>query len=346
MKPVSTTFTPGSVGTRGDRDTGENHRGDATRRAVESPSASTKRSSNSPPAPRGAYGRRMSDEIRPFTIDVPEAVLDDLHTRLRHTRWPDREVVEDWSQGIPLAYVRELAAYWADGYDWRTRERGLNRFDQFVTEIDGLDIHFIHHRSPHPHAVPLLITHGWPGSIVEFHKVIEPLTDPVAFGGDAGRRVPRDRAVAPRLCVLRQADRAGVGGRTDRRRVGDADGPPRLRPLPRTGRRLGLGRHLAGGRAGPGALRRDPPHARDVVTTHRRPQRARRAARARADQVLRATGTRGTRRSSRPGPRPSATACPTHPPVNSRGSSRSSGRGPTATATPSTPSAATRCSTT
>jgi pimeloyl-ACP methyl ester carboxylesterase len=127
----------------------------------------------------------MSDEIRPFTIDVPEAVLDDLRTRLHHTRWPDREVVDDWSQGIPLAYVRELAAYWADEYDWRTRERGLNRFDQFITEIDGLDIHFVHHRSPHPEAVPLLITHGWPGSIVEFHKVIEPLIDPVAFGGDA-----------------------------------------------------------------------------------------------------------------------------------------------------------------
>jgi len=127
----------------------------------------------------------MSDEIRPFTIDVPEAVLDDLRTRLHHTRWPDREVVDDWSQGIPLAYVRELAAYWADEYDWRTRERGLNRFDQFITEIDGIDIHFVHHRSPHPEAVPLLITHGWPGSIVEFHKVIEPLIDPVAFGGDA-----------------------------------------------------------------------------------------------------------------------------------------------------------------
>jgi pimeloyl-ACP methyl ester carboxylesterase len=127
----------------------------------------------------------MSDEIRPFTIDVPEAVLDDLRTRLHHTRWPDREVVDDWSQGIPLDYVRQLAAYWADGYDWRTRERGLNRFDQFVTEIDGLDIHFIHQRSPHPDAIPLLITHGWPGSIVEFHKVIEPLVDPVAHGGAA-----------------------------------------------------------------------------------------------------------------------------------------------------------------
>ena len=124
-------------------------------------------------------------EIRPFTIDVPDSVLDDLRTRLRHTRWPEREAVDDWSQGVPLAYIQELAVYWAEVYDWRRRERALNRFDQFVTEIDGLDIHFVHHRSPHEGAIPLLITHGWPGSIVEFHKVIEPLIDPVAFGGDA-----------------------------------------------------------------------------------------------------------------------------------------------------------------
>jgi pimeloyl-ACP methyl ester carboxylesterase len=128
----------------------------------------------------------MSDEIRPFTIDVAESVLDDLRTRLHHTRWPDRELVDDWSQGVPLDYVRGVAAYWADHYDWRSRERALNRFDQFVTEIDGLDIHFVHQRSPHPGAIPLLITHGWPGSIVEFHKVIEPLTDPTSHGGEAG----------------------------------------------------------------------------------------------------------------------------------------------------------------
>ncbi len=123
--------------------------------------------------------------IRPFTIDIADDVLDDLRTRLRHTRWPDRELVDDWSQGIPLDYVRELARYWAEDYDWHARQRALNRFDQFVTEVDGIDIHFIHQRSPHPDAIPLLITHGWPGSIVEFHKVIEPLVDPVAFGGDA-----------------------------------------------------------------------------------------------------------------------------------------------------------------
>ncbi len=127
----------------------------------------------------------MSDEIRPFTIAVPDAVLDDLRRRLHETRWPDREVVDDWSQGVPLAYVREVCDYWADTYDWRTRERALNRFAQFTTEIGGVDIHFVHQRSPNPDAIPLLLTHGWPGSIVEFHKVIEPLADPGQHGGDA-----------------------------------------------------------------------------------------------------------------------------------------------------------------
>lgn len=115
--------------------------------------------------------------ITPFRIDVPDADLEDLQARLRRTRWPEPECVDDWSQGIPLAYTRELAQYWADEYDWRAREAALNRFDQFTTEIDGLDIHFIHQRSAAPDAFPLLITHGWPGSVVEFHKVIEPLTE-------------------------------------------------------------------------------------------------------------------------------------------------------------------------
>ncbi len=119
-------------------------------------------------------------ELRPFRIDVPTETLDDLRARLARTRWPEAECVDDWSQGMPLAYTRELAAYWADGYDWRSREAALNRFDQFITEIDGLDIHFIHQRSAHEDALPLLITHGWPGSIVEFHKVIEPLVNPAS----------------------------------------------------------------------------------------------------------------------------------------------------------------------
>lgn len=122
-------------------------------------------------------------EFRPFRIDVPGEVLDDLRLRLARTRWPEAECVDDWSQGIPLVYTRELAGYWGDGYDWRSREAALNRFDQFIGEIDGLDFHFIHQRSPHEDALPLVITHGWPGSIVEFHKVIEPLVNPTAYGG-------------------------------------------------------------------------------------------------------------------------------------------------------------------
>ncbi len=121
---------------------------------------------------------KAMSEIRPYRIDVPAAVLDDLQERLTRTRWPESETVDDWSQGIPLAYTKELAAYWADGYDWRSREAALNKFDQYQTEIDGLDLHFIHQRSPHDDALPLVMTHGWPGSVVEFHKVIEPLVNP------------------------------------------------------------------------------------------------------------------------------------------------------------------------
>jgi len=127
----------------------------------------------------------MSEEILPFQIDVPQDVLTDLKQRLVNTRWPEAELVDDWSQGTPLSYMREICDYWANQYDWREREAALNRFDQFTTEIDGVDIHFVHARSPHRDALPLLITHGWPGSIVEFHKVIEPLTNPTAYGGDA-----------------------------------------------------------------------------------------------------------------------------------------------------------------
>lgn len=127
----------------------------------------------------------MNDSISPFRIAVPDAVLADLNLRLRNTRWPEAELVHDWSQGVPLKWIRDICNYWAEQYDWRNREAMLNRFAQFKTGIDGLAIHFIHARSPHPQAMPLIITHGWPGSVVEFHKVIEPLVDPVAHGGSA-----------------------------------------------------------------------------------------------------------------------------------------------------------------
>jgi epoxide hydrolase len=127
----------------------------------------------------------MSDDVTPFRIDISEADIDDLRDRLRRTRWPEPEPVDDWSQGTPLTYARELCRYWLEDYDWYAARARLNRFPQFQTTIDGLDIHFIHVRSPHEGAVPLVITHGWPGSVIEFSKVIEPLTDPAAFGGEA-----------------------------------------------------------------------------------------------------------------------------------------------------------------
>ena len=115
--------------------------------------------------------------VEPFRVAVPEAQLDDLRERLARTRWPPREVVEDWSQGVPLAYVQELCDYWAHDYDWRATEARLTAFPQFRTEIDGLRIHFLHVRSRNADALPLILTHGWPGSIVEFLKVVEPLAE-------------------------------------------------------------------------------------------------------------------------------------------------------------------------
>ena len=127
----------------------------------------------------------MAAEIAPFRIEVTEAELTDLRDRLERTRWPERETVGDWSQGIPLSYVQDVCEYWRTGYDWRRFETELNAIPQFRTTIDGLGIHFLHVRSPHDDALPLLLTHGWPGSVAEFMKVIDPLVDPTRHGGDA-----------------------------------------------------------------------------------------------------------------------------------------------------------------
>jgi pimeloyl-ACP methyl ester carboxylesterase len=124
-------------------------------------------------------------DIRPFTLAISQEQIDDLYRRLDAIRWPEKETVDDWSQGTPLAVLQELVGYWRQGYDWRRCETQLNGLGQAVTEIDGLDIHFLHVRSPHAKALPLLITHGWPGSVIEFLRVIGPLTDPVAHGGRA-----------------------------------------------------------------------------------------------------------------------------------------------------------------
>jgi pimeloyl-ACP methyl ester carboxylesterase len=123
--------------------------------------------------------------IRPFTIEFPSEAVEDMRRRIASARWPERETVDDDSQGVPLAMMQELAGYWATDYDWSACEARLNALPNFVTEIDGLDIHFIHVRSQHEDALPIVVTHGWPGSIIEQLKIIGPLTDPTAHGGDA-----------------------------------------------------------------------------------------------------------------------------------------------------------------
>ena len=127
----------------------------------------------------------MSDTVHPFHLSIPQADIDDLRSRLAQTRWPDSETVDDGSQGPKLENIRALCARWLDGYDWRRCETLLNGLGQHRTEIDGIGIHFLHIRSPEPNALPLLMTHGWPGSVLEFRDVIGPLTDPGAHGGDA-----------------------------------------------------------------------------------------------------------------------------------------------------------------
>src|SRR5215468_3560708 len=126
-----------------------------------------------------------ANDIRPFHVDIPEEKLADLRRRIAATQWPDKETVADQSQGVPLATMQQLARYWATGYDWRECEAKLNARPQFMTEIDGLDIHFIHVRSPHEDALPLIVNHGWPGSVIEQLKIIDRLADPTAHGASA-----------------------------------------------------------------------------------------------------------------------------------------------------------------
>jgi pimeloyl-ACP methyl ester carboxylesterase len=133
-------------------------------------------------------GARVIDDkvaIRPFQVTVPDEALTDLRRRINDTKWPEREPVADASQGVQLATMQKLARYWATEYDWRKIEAKLNAYPQFITELDGLDIHFLHVRSKHENALPLIVTHGWPGSVIEQLKIVEPLTDPTAHGGTA-----------------------------------------------------------------------------------------------------------------------------------------------------------------
>ena len=136
-------------------------------------------------SPLSAAEPPANEAIRPFRINIPEADLADLKRRLAATRWPEKETVADDSQGVPLAMLQDLVRYWRTDYDWRKVEARLNALPQFITEIDGLDIHFIHVRSKHDNALPMIVTHGWPGSVIEQMKIIDPLTNPTANGAGA-----------------------------------------------------------------------------------------------------------------------------------------------------------------
>src|SRR5918994_1305260 len=155
---------------------------------------------------------RTDAEIRSFRIDIPQADLDDLADRLARTRWPDELPGVGWSRGVPLDYIKELAEYWREGYDWREWEAKLNSYPQFTTAIDAQNIHFLHVRSSEPDALPLILTHGWPGSVAEFMEIIGPLTDPRAQGGDVGAGVsPKLGRVAPEKVVGVHVNAATVG---------------------------------------------------------------------------------------------------------------------------------------
>ena len=174
--------------------------------------------------------------IRPFTFTAPEKDLVELRRRVKATVWPDRETVPDASQGVQLATIQALARYWATDYDWRKVEAKLNALPQFMTEIDGLDIHFIHVRSKHKNALPVIVTHGWPGSIIEQMKIIGPLTDPTAFGGRAEDAFDVVIPSMPGYGFSGRPTTRRLGSRAHRASVGRADEASRLHELCRAGR--------------------------------------------------------------------------------------------------------------
>lgn len=178
---------------------------------------------------------RSGEAFRPFRIEIPQAELDDLHDRLTRTRWPGELPGVGWSRGVPVGYLKELAEYWHGGYDWRVQEAMLNQFPQFMTTIDGQDIHFLHVRSPEPDAMPLVLVHSWPGSFVEFANMIGPLTDPRAYGGNP---VDAFHVVAPSI--------PGFGFSVPVREVGWTSGRT-ARAFAELMRRLGYERYGAHG---------------------------------------------------------------------------------------------------
>ena len=199
--------------------------------------------------PRPAEPDAAEDNtIRSFDIDVPEDELVDLRRRIAATRWPEKETVEDDSQGVPLAMMQELARYWVTEYDWRKCEARLNALPNFITEIDGLDIHFIHVRSKHEDALPIVVCHGWPGSVVEQLKLIEPLTDPTAHGASASDAFHVVIPSMPGYGFSGKPTEHRLGSRARRQGLRRADEAARVHALRRAGRRLGRDRRRPDGR--------------------------------------------------------------------------------------------------
>ena len=177
----------------------------------------------------GTASKEDGKTIRPFHVNVPEAELTELRRRINATKWPDRETVPDQSQGVQLATIQALARYWGTEYDWRKVEARLNALPQFITEIDGLDIHFIHVRSKHENALPVIVTHGWPGSITEQMKIIEPLTNPTAHGASASDAF---HVVIPSMPGYGFSGKpTRLGSRAHGPSLGRADEAPGLHPL-------------------------------------------------------------------------------------------------------------------
>ena len=208
---------------------------------------------------------------RPFRIEVPDAVLADLRRRLGETRWPEPIPGAEWDYGAKVETIRDLCEYWRDGYDWRAHEAELNEIPGFRHEVDGVDLHFWHVRSTAPDAFPLLLLHGWPGSIYEFHRLLGPLSEQFDLVVPA----------LPGLRVRRQAARARLGRLAHRRGVRHADVGARVRALRRAGRRLGRDRRRQARRGVPRARGRHPRELRDRAAAARRRAGARRGGRAR-----------------------------------------------------------------
>ena len=188
--------------------------------------------------------------IRPFSFQASDDDLADLKRRIKATRWPERELVNDGTQGVQLALMQKLAEYWATDYDWRRCEAQLNALPNFITEIDGLDIHFIHVRSKHENALPVIVTHGWPGSPIEQLKIIGPLTDPHGLRRHRRGRVRRGDSVGAGLRVLGQAHYARLGPGANGACLDRSDEAPRIRPFRRARRRLGCVRNERDGPTG------------------------------------------------------------------------------------------------